>query len=333
MTSIDIPMLIESLRNKHIGFPRDTELRSVMNLAFERMWIRKDPAQPHGRKNRHEQIPIVVSGSTGAGKSHSCRMLLASLGRELVDPDGNPGRVVSVTMPSPFSAKELARRILRELDVKFSDDLTEVELWEVIVSNFAGHRVVLLHIDEFQRYTTIKSVGRSEAAKSIERLSATLNELLMADEWPVCLMISGTEEVLPFWRMKLVDQVHRRTKFVLFEPITPRYYSALRTALNAYCDIAGVSNGVLDDDLPGRIAMAAENTLGIALELMQEAVVRVVREGQSTLKIEDLAKTYAVRTGVGRDHNPFFAKDWAKIGVREKAAFEDYTVGRKERGL
>ena len=313
-----IPTLIEQLRNRHILFPRDQELRAALDLACEQMWIRKDSSMPHGRRNRHEQDAIVVAGATGAGKSCTVARALRNLAKSLSDPDGVPARIVSVTTPSPFSPKELARRILREMDVVLSDSLTEVELWEAVIANFAGHRVALLHIDEFQRFATVKSVGRSERAKSIERLSATLNELLMADDWPVTLLISGTLEVVDFWRMKLVDQVHRRTKFVLFEPLTSNYYSALRDAVGKYCEMAEIGNAIEDEDLPARIAMAAENTLGIALELIQEAVVHTVRSGNAKLTISDFQRVYAARTGLARDQNPFFAKDWTKIGVREK---------------
>ena len=329
MADIEIPTLIENLRNRHINFPRDKELKTALDLACEQMWIRKDPSLPHGRRNRHEQDAILVSGATGAGKSCTVSKALGGLAQTLADPTGEPARIVSVKTPSPFSAKELARRILRELEVELSDELTEVELWEAVIANFAGHRVALLHIDEFQRFTTVKTVGRSDAAKSIERLSATLNELLMADEWPVTLLISGTEEIVGFWRMKLVDQVHRRTKFVLFQQLDHRYYTPLRDALNKYCEIAGISNATAVEDLPGRIAMAGENTLGIALELMQEAVVQAVRSGAKALTMDHFVTVYAVRTGLPRDQNPFFAKDWSKIGIREKSEYDPSVNPRK----
>ncbi|MBD8066988.1 ATP-binding protein [Devosia sp. PTR5] len=331
MSTLSVSELIQSMRNLHITFPRDGELRVALDLACEQMWIRKDPELGYEGRNRHEQDALVISGATGAGKSHSIRKALANLGSILADPLGRPARIVSVTTPSPFSGKELARRILRVLEVDINDKLTEVELWEVVVANCAGHRVALLHIDEFQRFTTAKAVGRSESGKSIERLSATLNELLMAEDWPITLLISGTEDVLPFWRMRLVDQVHRRTKFVLFEPMNGRYHPALRQALSKYCQLACIVEDGLEEDLAGRIAMAAENTVGIALELMQEAVVSAVREKSTSLSISHFARVYAARTGLGRDFNPFLAKDWSKIGVREKAELEDRYEQKKGR--
>lgn len=329
MTEKNIPALITRLRHSHLMLPRDTQLRAALDRTCEQMWIPKDPDLPWGPDNRGEQDAILVAGMTGAGKTETIRKHLKLSTSHFVDPAGQPTMIVAVKMPSPYSGKELARRILTKLDLVMAKDLTEVELWEAVITNLALHRVTLLHIDEFQRVTTHKALGRSEAQKVVERLAATLNELLMADEWPVSLLISGTPEIVSFWRTNLLDQVHRRTSFVIFEQITSEHYEILQMALETYAEMAGIGVDVDVNDLYGRIAMAAENTVGIALEFMQEVVVAAVRDGAKAVTIDHFTDEYTRRSGAAFENNLFAQDNWVRIGVRKKATLEDLLAAPK----
>lgn len=313
-----ITQLIEDLRHDHIQFPRDAELREELGKLIEQMFVKKYPNQPAGLGNRDEQDVILVPGPTGTGKSASVREALTSVENTLSDADGQALKILSVKLPSPYSGKELARRVLKLMEVEMSDKLSEVELWEAVIFHFEANHVGIMHFDEFQRFSTIKTVGRADRATAADRLAATFNEILMHDRWPVALVVSGTEEMLPFWRTKNVDQVHRRTKFVVFDHMTEAYYPALAAAVQRYARKAGIDLALDTTDLPGRLCMAGENTLGIALEIAQEAVVSAVRDGDSALTMDHFAKVFARRTGTGRDRNPFVVDRWVGIGIREK---------------
>jgi len=315
---MSITDLIETLRHDHIEFPRDEELRDELQSLVEQMFVKKNPNLPSGVGNRDEQDVIVVAGPTGTGKSVSIRERFSRIERTLLSPDGEPLKVLSVKLPSPFSAKELARRVLKLMDVEMSAKLSEVELWEAAIAHFEANRVAILHFDEFQRFSTDKTVGRGGRAAAADRLAATLNEMLMHDRWPVALVVSGTEEMLPFWRTKNVDQVFRRTKFVIFDHMTDGYYPALAAAVQRYARRAGIDLAIDAIELPGRLCMAGENTLGIALEITQEAVISAVRNADTVLSMEHFAKVFARRTGASRDLNPFVVDRWLNIGIREK---------------
>lgn len=329
MTATTITSLIANLRHSHLMLERDFQLRAALDRCCEQMWIPKDQDLPWGPDNRGEQDAILVAGATGAGKTETIRKHLKNAMGQFVDPAGTPTQVVAVKMPSPYSGKELARRILTKLGLEMAKDLTEVELWEAVIANLAGHRVTLLHIDEFQRVATNKALGRGEAKKVIERLAATLNELLMADEWPVSLLISGTPEILPFWRTNLLDQVHRRTSFVIFEQLTSADYDILEMALEQYAKVAKVKINIRMTDLYGRIAMAAENTVGIALEFMQEVVVAAVRDGAKAVTIDHFIDQYTRRSGAEYEQNLFAQDNWTRIGVRKKQTLDELVDARK----
>lgn len=315
--------LSEFFRHDHFEFPRDAALREELECAVEQFFIRLDPNKPHGAGNRDEQDTVVLVGSTGAGKSKTASHALAAIDEKFVAPDGRPLRYVSVKLASPFSSKEAARSILRAMSVTINSKLSEIELWEAIPAQFEAQGVVLLHLDEFQRYRTVKVLGKANLEVEAERLSATLNNLLMHPRWPVALLISGTEAVLPFWRSKHLDQVHRRTKFVVLEQMTPAYFTTIESVVERYARKAQLSMAIAAPDLGGRLALAAGYTLGIAIEIAQEAVLSAVRAAHSDLTLEDFGKVFARRNGVGRDENPFLAEDWTSIPVREKPSLTD----------
>lgn len=319
----DIPNLIEDLYHDHIVLPRDLELRAGLTRLREQMFVKKLPDLPAGVGNRREQRALLVTGCTGTGKSYTVGKALDVLTPSLLDPCGRALKIISVKLPSPYSGKELARRILRLMDVEMSERLNEIELWEAVIEHFEAKQVALLHLDEFQRHSTIKAIGRAQKTEAADRLAATLNELLMHDRWPVSLLISGTEEILDFWRTTSVDQVYRRTGFVVFGQMDETYYAGLEQALTRYGQTAGIPVDINVPDLGGRICMAGENTPGIALELLQEAVVSAVRAGATELTINHLAEVFARRNHAPRDQNPFLAANWTKIGVREKLSLEE----------
>jgi len=313
-----IRQLIEVLRHDHIVFPRDEELRAELQALIEQLFVKKDPDAPVGIGNRDEQDLIVLVGATGSGKSKTIYEAFKHIRPDLVDPAGQPLKILSVKFPSPFSGKELARRILRLMDVKMSDKLSEVELWEAVAAHMEANRVGILHFDEMQRFATAKTVARSDRVTVADRLAATINEMLMGDRWPVSIVVSGTEEMLNFWRTKSVDQVHRRTKFVLFDEIDATYFASLDTIVKRYAKTAGLELAINTIDFPGRLALAGEYTLGITLELAQEAVVAAVREGSESLTTEHFGRIFARRTGAPRDENPFLSENWTAIDVRQK---------------
>lgn len=319
----NIPELIENLWHDHIVLPRDLELKAGLARLTEQMFVKRLLDGPAGVGNRREQRALLVTGCTGTGKSYTVGKALETLAPSIRDPDGRLLKIITVKLPSPYSGKELARRILRLLDVEMSDRLNEIELWEAVIEHFEAKQVALLHLDEFQRHSTIKTVGRAQKTEAADRLAATLNELLMHDRWPVSLLISGTEHILDFWRTTSVDQVYRRTGFVVFGQMDETYYPGLELALTRYAQKAGIPLAISVPDLGGRICMAGENTPGIALELLQEAVVNAVRAGASALTIAHLAEVFARRNHAPRDQNPFLAANWTRIGVREKLSLEE----------
>lgn len=316
--------LITTLRHEWVNLPRNRELLQVMRENADLLWVPRDASQPLGPDNRGEQKLILVTGATGAGKSKTVEKCLNSLLPDLHDPAGMPTRWVSVTTPSPFSAKELARKTLGTLDIelaKGSGRMTEAELWEAVAANFAGHRVTMFHIDEFQRLMTNKAVGRAEAKRVVDRIADTLNEIMMAHTWPVSIVVSGMPELLPLWQTHSFKQIRRRTRFIDFPQLSARYHEGLIVALKRYAELAEIALDVDVSELPGRIAMASENTFGIALEFMQEVVVDTVRDGSRKLTMKHFAKRFALRNS-GED-NVFIEKNWTKIGARASLSLED----------
>lgn len=308
---------VESLRQHHVEFPRDRQVDAALHQLLDQMSVRRDLSAPIGSDNRDEQDVLLLTGDTGSGKTRA----IARAIKKARDPF-NPGaplssRVVSVKLPSPFSSKELARRVLNGVGFKSMtvESATDSDLWGLVIWQLQEHGTLLLHFDEFQRWKTDRSPGgRQGRMRAIFRLAEILNDLLVGTVWPASLVISGLPEVRDFWNLEALEQVKRRTKFVAFEQMTDSYSKAMGVAIDKYARMGGLTP-TFDPafQIERRLILAARQTVGIALEMVQEAVLSGLARGDGLLVDKDFAKVYADRHAAVAANNPFLASNWQAL--------------------
>ncbi|KQN77507.1 ATP-binding protein [Devosia sp. Leaf64] len=319
-SNINLPplSLAEQLEKARIEFPRDKELDEQLTWLTSRLFNRRDLQKPYGHNNRAPQHALVVSGATGAGKTTTLERAIREREPTLIDPDGNCLKVLSAPLPSPFSAKEFARQLLNMMGTTTTGKLNEPQMWEMVSHHLRENRIGLVHFDEIQRFTTVKTIGRADRSVAADRFSATINELISHPAWPVALVVSGTEETVPLWNSKNMDQVRRRSRFVIFEQMTPHYYPALEASLRHYATKANLAFDINVNDLGQRISLAGEKTVGMALEICREAVLLAAQEQAPAVTLKQLGRVYAARNGSPADENPFYVAYVGKLDLREK---------------
>lgn len=77
-------------------------------------------------------------------------------------------------------------------------------------------------------------------------------------------------------------------------------------------------DGLTEDEFLARLLHAAVYRLGIAIELVQDAIRHALRLGSGALTVEHFAAAFAARTGSTPDRNVFSATsvDWPLIDPR-----------------
>lgn len=310
--------LAEQLRKSRIKFPRDEQLDEQLDWLTGHLFNRRDLTRPYGSSNRAPQHALVVAGETGAGKTTTLEGAIRALEGRLVEPTGGDLKVLSIPLPSPFSSKEFARQLLEMMGTKPTGRPNEPEMWEMVSRHLSANRIGLVHFDEIQRFSTVKTIGRADLSTAADRFSATINELISHPAWPVALIASGTEVTVSLWNTKNMDQVRRRSRFVIFEQLTPHYYPALEASLRHYATKAGLEFGIDVPDLGLRISLAGEKTVGMALEICREAVLLAAGENATAVNLKYLGRIYAARNGTPADQNPFYVTNAAKLELRDK---------------
>lgn len=314
--------LVEILRNHHISFPRDNEVAGALKELAAQIPVRRDTSAPHGPLNRDEQDVLVITGATGSGKNFTIKRALRAVPAPFDAAATIERHTLLVKFPSAFSTKELARRILKKLGLEtiVDEPHADAELWALVSWHLQMHGVLVLHLDEFQRWKTERGLaGTSHRIKAIYRLAEILNDLLLNEHWPVSLVISGLPEVLEFWDLEAMDQVNRRSKFVSFAQMSGAYRSAMGVAISDYAALAGIKVTLSpSDEVAERLIFASGHTVGIALEYAQEAVISAVSRGSKELELKDFLMVYAKRNPkVPTAKNPFHSPQWRELTAPE----------------
>jgi hypothetical protein len=92
----------------------------------------------------------------------------------------------------------------------------------------------------------------------------------------------------------------------------------VRDALIKFCRIAEVSTDLTADensanDLPARLAHAANYAFGIAVELARFAIARASIRPERKLTSDDLADVYRLKNSCASKANPFLIQQWTDV--------------------
>jgi hypothetical protein len=309
--------VMERVRAAYIRSNRDTALALGLKFLTERQVTRADPNAPAGIKNRREGRALLVPGDTGAGKTTT---LLRLLGRHPAFPGygvkGSNCQLVTVSVRSPCGLKQLGRQLLDKLGYPLVADRTKDEVWEIVRAKIQVSGVRVIHFDEIQNIAT--AIGKDEAVNLRNTLKGLLNDI----DYPVCLILSGLPEFVPFLGKDF--QNTRRCRVVEFKPLAASDHATMAKVVGVLAEVAHLAADRDEiDDLVPRLVHAATRQMGIAIEMVHDAIDNALRRGAKALTLDDFADMFAQRTGNTAGCNPFIANDWEGIDCTKMLLKDD----------
>ena len=255
---------------------------------------------------------LALLAPTGSGKTRT----LDELFLEIETLNGKSGRpsdrlILSVKVKTPANLKSVGISILRELGcvgletpkLRGSDSASEI--WEVIHWQLHQQGIEILHLDEAQDLLECANVLQRRAVLS------TLKTLTQNDPWPVCLVLSGTENL-----QVLLNEDPQLARRLNVMGIPALAYATDHKILTQFVEESGLKTDGLDADafLP-RLIAASANRFGIFLELVIGAIFDADLAGSSKVELRHFAAAFERRTDCNFSENPFIAEDWHKIDV------------------
>lgn len=312
--------ILAQLLTEHLEFTRDLEFRAELQKIVDLFWIPRDPEKPAKLKNRVQQRGLFVYGPSGAGKSNMVRDALKNF-RHSENGRSLDGWYISVDAPSPFSTLELGLTILSALGITlFSGG--EREVFRMIRMMCAERGIVLIHIDEFSRWNSVKLVGTANKVGEMKRLGENLASMMTGSDWPVSLLLSGTAGALPLWSYEEMEGATRRIEPFELYPVDEAYRNSINQIFQSYLDFADCDDDLPEDyDLFGRLLRASRNRLGVMLFYMQDAIMKA-RAADNVVKPEFFAAYYSRRARCKPDQNLFLAKNWRVVAIPAKLDYE-----------
>jgi ATP:corrinoid adenosyltransferase len=242
---------------------------------------------------------LVIHGRTGAGKTHIINQLLKH--PDLQPEETSEGLyrpLLKVVAPAPCTLSSLGLRILQRLNYRARKKLQENEVWDRVAANLAAQGVAILVIDEMHNVLT----GRNVVER--EKIAMTLKSLLVSEDNPIQLVLSGLSGVTSFidkWK-----EVKRRSHFLELTPLVPvKDHSKLIKFLTGLEEKIGMRTcGFTEGDMPERFMMASRGYVGRMAYFVQEAATIALAVGDPVLK-EYLGDAYRRPYAVGPKENPF----------------------------
>jgi hypothetical protein len=187
--------------------------------------------------------------------------------------------------------------------------VTGAEIWSTVKARLQALDVLVLHIDEAQHATQIRD------AVERQKLRNSLKALMVDAEHPVAIILSGLPVVAGF--VHADRQLSRRARW--YEVLSvglPADTAMLTKALKGFAELAGlsVSDAEVLRILP-RLVHAGDHRMGVIVEEMHDAI-RFALEGKAKkLELSHFGKSFAERTGNGRQWNPYARLDYCAVDV------------------
>jgi hypothetical protein len=301
---------IEKVKTTYMTSGWDDDFKRLVKRLTTNAVIRSDPTKPPAANNRAPGKALCIVAPAGAGKS--------SLVREnLRDNPAFPNwgvkgawcPMVSIAAPAPSTLGVLGIRLLELMEYDgIQRDLSENKVWLRVREQLRLNNILFLWIDDLNNVLHVAS------EEEIQKIRDTIKDLLSNPEWPVQLIVSGTKDLLPFFRFD--RQVRRRFRFLWLGKLTPKQDADfLEESIEHYASEGGLVLGktIKDNDLVGRLMHSAVYEKGMSLEILAEACEEAIDRDSRTLEMVDFANAFAARNFLPDDQNPFIIDAWHTI--------------------
>ncbi|MCA1775052.1 MAG: TniB family NTP-binding protein [Loktanella sp.] len=307
----EVRAIIKELRAKYIKMERDRAFLSTFDRLLECDEDGNLIAQPVAWTATGETRGIVVTDGAGGGKTSLVRHAL-NKHPALQPSDIAAMPCVSITVPSPATAKSVGREILKAttLPVK-SVNRTAQDIWDDVAFRFKLLGTVVLWIDE--AHDVFPQRSKSEAPAILK----TLKTLMQGDS-AVIVVLSGVDRL---WQnVCFDDQVSRRYfPFALPQVSGAADCKRLWAILGGYCDRASLELPPRGD-LIERLVHAGRHRFGRCVEQMIDAIEIALMRGDAQLDIQHFADAFFAQECCAISENVFLVPRWSSINLHSRAA-------------
>ncbi|MDF2143281.1 TniB family NTP-binding protein [Paenirhodobacter sp. CAU 1674] len=255
---------------------------------------------------------IALSGASGAGKSAAIEHLITRARKRLEAEGHGEMTIVSLRVPSPATLKFVGQELLRALGYQIGAERQAWYIWDLVRHHLRERRVLFVHLDEAQ------DLACRGTRHELNAVASMLKTLMTDGEWPVGLILSGTEDLEDI--LNHDPQLARRMNTIHFESLSPIADGENATDLLAnYCARGKLTpvEELLTRAHGERLVHAAANQFGLVIELILEAMERAYLAGAASLTAVHFAESYQQRAACGDAFNPFIIPDFYRIDPRQ----------------
>ncbi|MEN3236341.1 TniB family NTP-binding protein [Methylobacterium ajmalii] len=337
--------IMETVRSKYAASKIDKDLEDAIRYLLVNHAFRANPTVMTIDENRPEGRLLVITGPSGAGKTKS---LMRAVRRHPLlrgfDLDGPDGPLVSVTVTSPCTLKQLGRDTLRTVGYPLERDIKEHLVWERVRHRLMERKKALLIFDEMQHITQTANVFEQE------KVANTIKDLMINRKWRSSIIVCGLPAVADFIHSD--EQLRRRATFLQMKHLRmPDDNLGIADIVSGLAKVAGLTSQG-DSEIAPRLIHAAGGRLGVAVEITQNAIEMALALsdfetgeadgelallstlGASTpgiLTIQHFADAFRRRSGYASDENPFISRDWTSTMAPGPAPTDDSQRPRRRR--
>ncbi|MGZ3215101.1 ATP-binding protein [Paracoccus sp. T5] len=255
---------------------------------------------------------IALSGLSGTGKTSAMDQMMARVCKWLNNSGHEDFSNVSIRVPSPATLKFVGQTLLRALGYQISSERQAWYIWDLVRHHLKERKILFVHLDEAQH---LASRGTRHELNSV----ASMLKTLMTDpEWPVGIILSGTQELEDI--LNHDPQLARRMDTVHFESLSPVAHSNdVLDLVETYCCKAELEPGkdILELMHGERLIHAAANQFGLVIVLTLAAIEQAYLADAPLLTRAHFAKAYHLRTSCDDTFNPFIIPDFVRIDARQ----------------
>lgn len=302
---------VTELRTKFVIHERFEVLESRFQSLFDRR--RAEIAVGNSTDARG----IALSGASGTGKSCAITQLIFRASKGLEGSETTGAAIISLRVPSPATLKFLGQMILRALGYNLTAERQAWYIWDLVRHHLKHRRVMFLHLDEAQ---DLSSRGTKAELNAVTLM---LKTLMTDQEWPVGLLLSGTEELERI--LNHDPQLARRMDAIHFGSLSPRIHTPdVARLIISYSNRAGLdaTPQVELTLLAERLIHAAAMQFGITIEIIISAIELALVEQSKCLTSRHFAEVFKQRTSCLDGLNPFVIDDYYRIDPRKVFARE-----------
>lgn len=343
--SHDLRIVMEKVRSKYVASKIDRELGEAIARLLVNHAFRANLTIGSTNENRPEGRLLVLTGPSGAGKTKTLtRVIRRHPLLQGYDLDGPDGLLVSVTVTSPCTLKQLGRDTVSTVGYPLERDIKEHLVWERTRFRLKDRKKILLIFDEMQHIT--QTVNAAEQVK----VANTIKDLMINLEWRSSIIVCGLPAVADFIRGD--EQLKRRATFLQMKHLRmPDDNEDIAAMITGLAKVAGLT-AQGDDEIAPRLIHAAGGRLGVAVEVTQDAIEMALvpaylesdeaddeialhgsRDAATpgVLAIHHFAKAFGRRSGNADDENPFVSRDWTGTTAPKPTPPDGPTQPRRRR--